>query len=268
MVLTGAASGIGRHLAGRLLREGHRLLATDSDEKALQAAARDDAWPAERSCLRVHDVRDAPAWPEVIDLAVRTWGRLDVMLNVAGVLRPSRAHAHEAADVDLHLDVNAKGVIHGTRTAAARMVEQGHGHVVNVASLAGHCPVPGLALYAASKFAVRGFSLAAALELRPHGVFVTVVCPDAVATPMLERQVRFPEAALSFSGARPLTVQEVASAIVEKVLVKRPLEILIPGPHGVLARATSVFPGLALRLAPFMMRRGAERQQALLRSRS
>jgi 3-oxoacyl-[acyl-carrier protein] reductase len=148
------------------------------------------------------------------------------------------------------------------------MVEQGHGHVVNIASLAGHCPVPGLALYAASKFAVRGFSLAAALELRPHGVFVSVVCPDAVQTPMLDRQVPFPEAALSFSGARPLTVEEVAGAIVENVLVKRPLEVLIPGPRGVLARATSVWPGLALRLAPLMTRRGAERQQALLRSRS
>ncbi len=268
MVLTGAASGIGRHLAGRLLREGHRLLATDVDETQLQVAARDDAWPADRALLRAHDVRDAPVWPEVVDLAVRTWGHLDVMLNVAGVLRPSRVHAHDAADVDLHLDVNAKGVIHGTRAAAARMVEQGHGHVVNIASLAGHCPVPGLALYAASKFAVRGFSLAAALELRPLGVFVSVVCPDAVQTPMLDRQVPCPEAALSFSGPRPLTVQEVASAIVENILVKRPLEVLIPGPRGVLARATSVWPGLALRLAPLMLRRGAERQQALLRSRS
>jgi 3-oxoacyl-[acyl-carrier protein] reductase len=268
MVLTGAASGIGRHLAGRLLEEGHRLLATDADEGRLRAAARDEAWPSERLRLRVHDVRDAPAWPEVVDLALRTWGRLDVMLNVAGVLRPSRVHAHDAADVDLHLDVNAKGVIHGTRAAAARMVEQGHGHVVNMASLAGHCPVPGLALYAASKFAVRGFSLAAALELRPHGVHVSVVCPDAVQTPMLDRQVAFPEAALSFSGSRPLTVEEVARVIVETVLVKRPLEVLIPGPRGVLARATSVWPGLALRLAPLMTRRGVERQQALLRSRS
>jgi 3-oxoacyl-[acyl-carrier protein] reductase len=268
MVLTGAASGIGRHLAGRLLREGHRVLATDVDESRLQAAARDDAWPSDRVLLRVHDVRDAPAWPEVVDQALQAWGRLDVMLNVAGVLRPSRAHAHDAADVDLHLDVNAKGVIHGTRAAAARMVEQGHGHVVNMASLAGHCPVPGLALYAASKFAVRGFSLAAALELRPHGVFVSVVCPDAVQTPMLDRQVPFPEAALSFSGSRPLTVQEVARVVVEKVLEKRPLEVLIPGPRGALARATSVWPGLALRLAPLMTRRGALRQQALLRSRS
>jgi 3-oxoacyl-[acyl-carrier protein] reductase len=268
MVLTGAGSGIGRHLASRLLDAGHRLVLTDVDEPKLQAAARELGWPADRAVLRGQDVRDARAWPEVVDLAVRTGGRLDVLLNVAGVLRPSSVHDHDPADVDLHFDVNAKGVVHGTRAAAARMVEQGHGHVVNVASLAAHCPVPGLALYAASKFAVRGFSLAAAVELRPRGVFVSIVCPDAVQTPMLDRQVSHPEAALSFSGGRALTVQEVANVIVDRVLETKPLEVLIPRSRGVLAQATSVWPGLALRLAPLMLRRGRERQQALLRNRS
>jgi 3-oxoacyl-[acyl-carrier protein] reductase len=268
MVLTGAGSGIGRHLASRLLGAGHRLVAADLDEPRLQAAARELSWPSDRALLRRHDVRDARAWPEVVDLAVRTWGRLDVLLNVAGVLRPSYVHTLDPADVDFHFDVNAKGVVHGTRAAAARMVEQGQGHIVNVASLAAHVPVPGLALYAASKFAVRGFSLAAAVELRPKGVFVSIVCPDAVQTPMLDLQVPHPEAALTFSGARALTVQEVANVIVDDVLERKPLEVLIPRARGVLARITSAFPGLALRLAPLMLRRGRERQQALLRSRS
>src|SRR5262245_23085407 len=123
MVLTGAGSGIGRHLAGRLLGEGHRVVATDLDRDRLRAAAREDGWPDDRALLRAQDVRAAAEWPGVVDLAVSTWGALDVTLNVAGVLRPSAVHAHDAADVDLHLDVNAKGVIHGTRAAAARMVE-------------------------------------------------------------------------------------------------------------------------------------------------
>jgi 3-oxoacyl-[acyl-carrier protein] reductase len=203
-----------------------------------------------------------------VDLAVRTWGRLDVLLNVAGVLRPSHVHDHDAGDVDFHFDVNAKGVVHGTRAAAARMIEQGQGHIVNVSSLAGHCPVPGLALYAASKFAVRGFSLAAAFELRPRGVFVSVVCPDAVQTPMLDLQLHHPEAALTFSGARALTVQEVANVIVDDVLERKPLEVLIPRSRGVLARVISAWPGLALWLSPLMTRRGLKRQQDLIRSRS
>jgi 3-oxoacyl-[acyl-carrier protein] reductase len=85
---------------------------------------------------------------------------------------------------------------------------------------------------------------------------------------MLDLQLHYPEAALSFSGPRALTVQEVTSVIVENVLVRRPLEVLIPRSRGALARAASLWPGLARFLAPSMLRRGAERQQALLRSRS
>jgi 3-oxoacyl-[acyl-carrier protein] reductase len=213
------------------------------------------------------DVRDPSAWPGVIDLAFSTWGRLDVLLNVAGVLRGGDALTASVDDVDLHLDVNAKGVIHGTRAAAPRMVEQGHGHIVNMASLAAHGPVPGLSLYVASKFAVRGFSLSEARERRPRGVAVSVVCPDAVWTPMLERQLACPEAALAFSGSRFLTVEEVGGVIVDHVLPKRPLEVILPPSRGLLARAVSLWPSLGLRLAPLMIRRGRARQRALLARR-
>jgi 3-oxoacyl-[acyl-carrier protein] reductase len=263
MVVTGAASGIGRHLVGLLAAAGHRLVAADVDRARLRKEARAAAWPESRVLLRALDVRDAAAWPAVIDLAFQTWRRLDVLLNLAGVLRPSYAHAAPASDVDLHLDVNAKGVIHGTRAAAARMVAQGHGHIVNMASLAALAPVPGLSLYVASKFAVRGFSLSVAHELRALGVDVSVVCPDAVWTPMLQPLVTCPEAALAFSGSRVLTVQEVGRVIAERVLRRRPLETVLPRSRGLLARAANLWPGLGLRLAPLLLRRGQARQKAL-----
>jgi 3-oxoacyl-[acyl-carrier protein] reductase len=263
MVLTGAASGIGRHLAGRLARDGHRLVVTDVDEGKLREAAESDGWPGDRVLRRKQDVRDAAGWPAVVSLAFETWGRLDVMINVAGVLEPCPAHLGTAELVDRTLDVNAKGVIHGTRAAAERMVAQGHGHVVNIASLAGHCPVPGLAFYAASKFAVRGYSLTAAIELRPRNVQVSVVCPDAVQTPMLDLQLHHPEAAITFSNPRVLTVEEVARAIVERVLVERPLEVVLPRHRGWIAKAVSAWPEMGARIAPFFIRRGAKRQKAL-----
>ena len=222
-IVTGAASGIGRELASVLAARGHRLLAVDVDHDGLEAQAAKAGWPSERVLRKRLDVRDPRAWTETIDLVFRTWGRLDTLLNVAGVLRPSSVHTVPAVDVDFHLDVNTKGVIHGTRAAAARMVPQGHGHIVNVASLAAHCPVPGLALYAASKFAVRGFSLSVAYELAPLGVAVSVVCPDAVATPMLDLELQYPAAALTFSGGRTLTVEDVARVVVDRVLVKKPV---------------------------------------------
>jgi NADP-dependent 3-hydroxy acid dehydrogenase YdfG len=264
MVLTGAASGIGRTLVGALAGAGHRLLATDLDEARLREGALALGWPESRVLLRRLDVRDPVAWPAVVDLAFRTWGRLDVLLNIAGVLGASDCHLASAADVDLHLDVNAKGVIHGTRAAAARMVPQGHGHIVNMASLAALAPLPGMSLYAASKFAVRGFSLSAALELRARGVRVSVVCPDAVLTPMLDRQVACPAAAVAFSGFRILTAEEVVRAIVERVLPRRPLEVILPRSRGWLARAVGLWPDLGFFLAPLLLRRGQNRQKALL----
>lgn len=95
------------------------------------------------------------------------------------------------------------------------MVRQGHGHIVNVASLG---PIPGIALYSASKYAVRSFSLAAAQELRAHGVAVTTVCPDAVKTPMFDHQIAYREAALTFTAPRVLRVEEVSRVILGKVL--------------------------------------------------
>jgi 3-oxoacyl-[acyl-carrier protein] reductase len=262
-VLTGAASGIGRCLAGVLARRGYRLAACDKDLGRLQTAAREDGWPEERVRRRAFDVRDPKGFEDAIADVRSAFGRLDLMFNVAGYLRPGYAHEAAPEEVDRHLDINVKGVIHGTRAAAAAMVPQGGGHVVNIASLAGHVPVKGLGLYSASKFAVRGFSLVAAHELRPHGIYVSAVCPDAVKTPMVDLQVDYPEAAISFSNPTLLTPDEVVRVIVDDVLVRRPLEVLIPRGRGRLARLVAAFPELGLRLAPRFAARGEARRRAL-----
>jgi 3-oxoacyl-[acyl-carrier protein] reductase len=153
-------------------------------------------------------------------------------------------------------------VIHGTRAAAAVMVAQRAGHIVNMGSLAALAPVPGISLYSASKFAVRGFSLAAAEELRPHGVFVTVVCPDAVRTPMLDLQVGYKEAALTFSGPRALTVEEIGDVILRDVLVRRPREAIVPRTRGWLAKLASLAPDLAAVLRPGLEKKGLAAQEA------
>ena len=108
---------------------------------------------------------------------------------MAGVLRVERVEDLQPESVALQLDVNTKGVILGTQAAAKVMVGQGRGHIINIASMAALAPVPGISVYSASKFAVRGFSLAAAQELEDRGVQVTVVCPDAVDTPMVDYQL-------------------------------------------------------------------------------
>lgn len=266
VLVTGAASGIGRHLATRFARAGHRVLAADLDEPGLARARDEDGWKPLRVLTHALDVRSADAWEETLDAAERAFGPVDVLLHAAGVIRPGWVHALDPADVDRMIDVNLKGTIVGTRAAARRMVPRGRGHIVNLGSLASLAPVPGLSIYVASKFGVRGFSLAAAAELASHGVAVTVILPDAVATPMLDLQVPYEEAALTFSGGRPLRVEEVGDAV-EVALARRPLELALPLSRGLLARLSSVVPEAAGALAPLLRKKGRQKQQTLRRDR-
>lgn len=261
-LVTGCASGIGRNLADAIVAAGDRLVATDLDLVALDAHATEARWPRDRVECRRLDVTDAEAWQDAIE-ATRQHGPLDVLVNMAGYLHPGWVHELDTEEIDRHFSVNVRGVVLGTRAGARAMLSQGKGHIVNVASLAALAPIPGLSLYSASKYAVRAFSLAAAQELRPRGLAVTVVCPDAVKTPMLDMQREYEEAAMTFSGSRPLEPQEVTDAILGPVLKRRPFELFLPPSRGWLARVADVFPRTTSGLGPLMRRRGRSRQRRL-----
>lgn len=260
---TGCASGIGRKVADRLVARGARLLATDIDEQGLARAGEAGEWPADRVRRTRLDVRRSADWEAAVGEVVDRWGRLDVLLNVAGYLLPGWVEEVDEGAVDRHFDINVKGLVHGTRVAARQMVAQGSGHIVNVASLAGIAPIPGISLYSASKFAVRGFSLAAAQELAPKGVKVTVVCPDAVATPMLDLQVGYDQAAMTFSGPRPLDAGEVADVLVGRALDRGEMEITLPMGRGLLARLGGFAPDLSKGLGPKLVDKGRKAQDRL-----
>lgn len=267
MVLTGCASGIGRHLTGALAREGHRVLATDVDEAGLAASAASEGWDPKSVSLRKLDVRSEEEWDAALAHADAALGGLDVLFNIAGFLEAAYVTDFTARAIEMHLDVNVRGMMLGTRAAARRMVAAGSGHIVTMGSLASLAPVPGLSLYSASKFAVRGFTLAAATELRPRGVAVTLIMPDAVATPMLEQQIDRDEAALTFSGAKPLTVADIARLILDRVLPDRPLEVTIPPGRGLLARLANTAPDVAKALAPVLLSKGKKRQEEIRRGK-
>lgn len=270
MLITGAASGIGRHLVGAFLRRGERVAASDLSLERLREVAREDTWSTKdlaaspsagdvRLALAALDVSDPKAWEAAWDAAEAALGPVDRVLNVAGFLAPDWIEHASDGDIERHFDVNAKGVVYGTRCAARRMIPRRAGHIINIGSLASLSPVPGLSLYAASKFAVRGFSLSVALELADKCVAVTVVLPDAVQTPMLDLQKPRPEAALTFSGGRVLTPADIEATLIE-VMRTRPLEVAIPSSRGALARFASAMPGLGQRLLPLLRAMGRRRQ--------
>ena len=166
---------------------------------------------------------------------------LDRLFNIAAYLKPGYIHETDPQEIDRHIDINVKGLIIGSQLAAKHMVEQGKGHIVNIASLGGIAPIPGIALYSTSKFAVRGFSLALAQELKPLGVKVTVICPDAIQTPMLALQEDYDEAALTFSGPKALSLEDIEKIVFAEVLPNAPIEVTLPWQRGALAKLGGAF---------------------------
>jgi 3-oxoacyl-[acyl-carrier protein] reductase len=258
-LVTGAASGIGLAVARVLLARGERVLATDLDLEALVRVS--SSWPGTLLTRRL-DVTSVDDWRAALEAAVEGFGGVDVVYNIAGYLTPGWVHELDVRDIDRHLSVNVKGVMLGTRIAAEHMVARGDGHIVNVASMAAYAPVPGLSLYSASKYAVRAFSLAAATELRGRGVAVSVLCPDAVATPMLDKQTDYDEASLTFSAPRILTAEEVAEVLTGRILHDRPLELALPRGRKWLARAADLLPEAAEWMRPVIERAGRARRKA------
>ena len=258
--LTGCASGIGRHLAGVLAARGERVFATDVDLAALKTRAQDDGWPSDSVRIAALDVRDPEAWKRVFGEAVDAFSGIDVAMNIAGVLFAGWVQDTLESHVNAQLDINVKGVIFGTQVAAHHMLERGDGHIVNIASIAGVAPIPGLAVYSASKYAVRGYSIAVGCELRPRGVSVTVVCPDAVDTPLVVPSRNEEAGAMLFSQKRLLTVQDIERIIVGRVLKRKPIEVVLPRGRGIMARLANLFPGVGHLCIPFYQRRGLAHQ--------
>jgi len=266
-IITGAGAGIGRHFATELRRRRPqmRLVLADVNEAALREAHR----PAENLVLQPLDIRSVDAWRRVVDDTLERFGRIDQLHNIAGVDRVAMFTDQPLENIDLLVDTNLKGTLYGMRIVAEQMVAQGSGHIVNVASLAGVAPTPGTAIYSATKFGLRGASIATAVELRPRGVYVTVVCPDLVATALFDQHIENenPEAAaLIFSGSRALTTDEVSEAIF-RALRDRPLEIDVPFSRGLLSKLSSAAPSLLLRLYEPLKRKGMKEIERVRRER-
>jgi NAD(P)-dependent dehydrogenase (short-subunit alcohol dehydrogenase family) len=181
-IVTGAASGIGRAIGEALAREGAIAILTDVDRdnvESVSAVLRGEGHTVSSERL---DVTDAAAVQALVDRTVDQYGKLDFMFNNAGIGIGGKAHLFELTDWQPVLRVNLDGVIHGVVAAYRQMVRQGHGHIVNTASIAGLTPLPFGAAYAATKHAVVGLSTSLAVEAALHGVKVSAVCPGYIDT--------------------------------------------------------------------------------------
>lgn len=241
-IITGAASGIGRATAERLQRLGMSLALADIAEEPLRATAGDLAARGATALSIVTDVTDLSACRRLIAAVHERFKRIDVLVNSAGIVRPGTIDAVTDADVEEELRVNLFGVINTMRAVLPIMRQQRFGHIVNIASLAALTPLPGEAVYCASKYGVRGFSLSVALELRRTPLRVSLIHPDMVNTPMMAYEVTHAGAPLAFSGTI-LNPQDIADAVVQAVQTGK-REIMVPRTRGWLTTLGELVPGL------------------------
>jgi NADP-dependent 3-hydroxy acid dehydrogenase YdfG len=180
VVITGASSGLGEATARQLARHGARLMLGARRLDRLQALA-GELGLGEDAVMQT-DVTQFAQVERLVDQAVRHHGRIDVIINNAGLMPHSPLERCKVQDWDRMIDVNIKGVLYGIAAALPHMKAQGSGHIINVSSVAGHKVRAGSAVYSATKTAVRVISEGLRQEVKPYNIRTTVISPGAVAT--------------------------------------------------------------------------------------
>ena len=179
-VITGASSGLGEATARMLAKNGAKIVLGARRLDRLRALAAELSLP-EDSVVQT-DVADAAQVKRLVDRAVQLHGRVDVIVNNAGLMPHSPLERGKIADWDRMIDVNLKGVLYGIAAVLPHMTAQRSGHIINVSSVAGHKVRPGSAVYAATKAAVLMLSEGLRQEVKPYNIRTTVISPGAVAS--------------------------------------------------------------------------------------
>ena len=178
VLITGGARGIGEQTAKLFAAQGATVWIGDLDDDVAKATA--DRIP--NAVARRLDVTDRESWRLLLDEIVAEHGRVDVLVNNAGVMPVGPFVDEPEATTDLMLDVNVRGVLNGMHAVLPAMLQAGKGHIVNVSSMAGMIPLPGMVTYNTSKYAALGASLAARREYDGTGVTISAIMPAAVRT--------------------------------------------------------------------------------------
>ncbi len=246
IVVTGCGTGIGKEIAKLLLARGDRVCALDINLAPMQELTMHAKTPDQLLMMRC-DVRDPAEWETAFAAVSVKWGKIDVLINNAGLFHVGAVETLTVDCINQLIDTNLKGVMFGTLQGAKHMLPYKTGHIVNLSSVAGILAPVHFSLYGATKYGVRGFTLAAAQDLSEHGIKVTCVVPNIVASPMIMNEESLQKEAVSYMYANGLLKPKaVAEIIVNKVLVKAPVEIIIPARLGPVVKAVSMVTNLSL----------------------
>lgn len=217
VLITGATSGIGRAIAVRMAQNGHRLILTGRREDRLEALKQKLEGEFGIEILTLNfDIREQSAVAAAIGSLPEEWRSIDVLVNNAGLaagLEPINEGSLE--DWDAMIDTNVKGVLYITRIISNRMIKQGHGHIINIGSIAGIQTYANGSVYCASKYALHALSQGMRIDLLPHGIKVSEIRPGMVDTEF--SLVRFhgdkDRADNVYKGVDPLIGEDIAEVV-------------------------------------------------------
>ena len=230
-IITGGAGGQGAAAARLYAEHGAKVVIADITEAAGKAVAEEIG---EAAFFQRLDVGDEESWGECIAATKHRWGRIDALLNNAGVMPVGPFLDHSDQAVRTAVEVNFYGVLTGCRLALPEMVRRRSGHIVNIASMAGMLAVPGQALYAGTKFAVVGLSTGLADEYAPQGVQISCVMPTFTNTELIS-------GTHTTAATKPVQPEDIAAAVV-KALDNPTTSISVPGYSRFLAAAVMFLP--------------------------
>jgi NADP-dependent 3-hydroxy acid dehydrogenase YdfG len=182
VVITGASSGLGEATARLLSAQGASVVLGARRQDRIRSLASELNDRSGKAIAVTMDVTDRAQVKTLVDTAAQAYGRVDVMINNAGLMPQAPLERLKVDEWDRMVDVNLKGVLYGIAAALPYMQQQRSGHFINVSSVAGHKVGPGFAVYAATKHAVRALSEGLRMEVKPYNIRTTVISPGAVAT--------------------------------------------------------------------------------------
>jgi len=256
-IVTGGASGIGRALGELLASRGSDVCLVDRQIDMAEETAAEIRASGGKATAAHADVSDFSAVEHVVHEVVGRTGRLDYLFNNAGIAIGGPLSLHSVDDWKRIVDVNLLGVINGIRAAYPIMLQQGFGHIVNTASMAGLSPAPGATAYATTKHAVVGLSRSLRVEASFDDIRISVLCPGAIRTPILQGGGKYGKSYTNLSAEQERRMWDRVRPMPPDVFARKALDavarnkavIVIPSWWKLMWYADRFFPSLAMALA-------------------
>lgn len=219
IVVTGGSGGIGNPIVNKFASYEANVVAVYNQNLPTDSSYKNISW------LQA-DVTNPDEIDKLLSLTLQKFERIDVLINCAGILPPGDFSSLKINSLRKMVDVNFTSTLIITQKVLSIMKSQGSGHIINIGSLGGIVPMPYSAVYSATKFALRGFSLSLFEELKGTNIKVSLITPGSVITKMLDYEAKADDSAISFLS-KPISPKEVAEAVL-RVIYKPTIEKIIP----------------------------------------